>query len=202
MARIVKPSPLCPIHGMPQDRAACRGCNAAYMRMYLWRRRQNEPDRELWRRAKKRAHRYGIPFDLPEGDLIIPPSCPVLGIRLNSGGARSPGSPSLDRINPRLGYTRGNVRVISDRANRLKGARSLQELRACEAASSGPLRGEYRLIAEYVEREALLRDVRLKLEAKRPGWTEWMKVLIFLDKVFSQGHLVKENDDLLAYRNR
>jgi hypothetical protein len=39
-------------------------------------------------------------------------------------------SPSLDRIVPELGYVKGNVRVISDRANRIKRDATLEELRA------------------------------------------------------------------------
>ncbi len=192
MGRLVKPSHVCPEHGMPRDRANCRGCNAAYMRMYLWRRRQQQPDRELWRRARKRAAQFGIAFTIPEATIIIPPACPVLGIPLRWGGERSPYSPSLDRIIPALGYVPGNVRVISDRANRLKGARTMYQVRACERAASGPLRSEYRLIAEYLERESLLREVRLR--ASEPGWsaTEWNKIADFLDQVFSRGTLVDD----------
>lgn len=194
MGRLVKPSPVCPEHGMPRHRASCRGCNAAYMRAYGWRRRQEEPDKELWRRAQKRAQRFGIPFYLPETSLLIPPFCPVLGIPLRSGGERSPGSPSLDRIVPVLGYIEGNVRVISDRANRLKGDHTLVELRALEERSSGPLKSEYRLVAQYVEREDLLSEVRSKISNSRAG-REWKKVADFLERVFSRGQLITENDD-------
>lgn len=38
-------------------------------------------------------------------------------------------SPSLDRIRNELGYVRGNVIVISNRANRLKSDASIEELR-------------------------------------------------------------------------
>jgi hypothetical protein len=192
VARIVKPSSVCPIHGMPRHRATCRECNAAYMRDYLWRRRQEEPDRELWRRAKKRADRFGIPFDLPEPSLIIPPACPVLGIPLRSGGSRSPYSPSLDRIDPSRGYVQGNVRVISDRANRLKGAYTLPDLHDLERRALGPLRSEYRLIIEYVEREYLLDEVRVKA-ARKKGGQQWKPIEEFLENVFSRGRLVDLN---------
>lgn len=190
MARIVRPSPVCPEHGKPTKRADCRECNAAYMRDYLWRRCQARPDWALWHRAKKRAADRGLRFDLVASEIIIPPTCPALGIPLRIGKRRSPSSPSLDRIEPWRGYVSGNVRVISDRANRLKGARDLQQLRACAARSSGPLQAEFQLLAEYVEREALLREVRSKAERGRPGYREGAKIAIFLDKVFSRGQLL------------
>lgn len=43
------------------------------------------------------------------------------------GGANSP---SLDRIEPDLGYVAGNAIVISNRANRLKSDATIDELRA------------------------------------------------------------------------
>lgn len=190
MARLVIPSPLCPEHGLAIKRSECRECNAAYMRTYLWRRRQEEPDKELWRRAKKRADRRGIDFSLPEAALIIPPRCPVLGIPLRTGAKRSANSPSLDRIQPQLGYIPGNVRIISDQANRLKSNRSIVELRACHAHSTEPLRSQCQLLIEYVERESLLWEVRMKVESQRAGWKEWKKVHDFLEKVFGRGELV------------
>jgi hypothetical protein len=167
------------------------------MREYLWKRRQEEPDRALWQRARKRAADRGIPFDLPFDEVVIPPNCPVLGIPLKVGGERSPNSPSLDRIIPKRGYVSGNVRVISDRANRLKSDRDLQSLRACAAQSSGALAWEFRRIAEYVEREALLSQVRAKSEIGKRGAREWLEIAQFLNRVFSRGQLVDlemEND--------
>jgi len=190
MARIVRPSPVCPEHGKPTKRADCRECNAAYMRDYLWRRSQARPDWALWLRAKKRAADRGLQFDLSATEIIIPPTCPALGIPLRIGERRSPNSPSLDRIEPWRGYVSDNVRVISDRANRLKGPRDLQQLKSCAARSCGPLRAEFLLLAEYVEREALLREVREKVGKGRPGWREWAKIAAFLDKVFSRGQLI------------
>jgi hypothetical protein len=64
-------------------------------------------------------------------DIVIPLHCPVLGLPLyrNSGGAaQGPNSPSLDRIDPSLGYVQGNVKVISSRANAIKSNASPEEL--------------------------------------------------------------------------
>ena len=57
----------------------------------------------------------------------------MLGIKLNThvgetkAGAKAD-SPSLDRINPNLGYIKGNVWVISYRANMIKNNATLEEL--------------------------------------------------------------------------
>ena len=87
------------------------------------------PARNLWYKAKFRAVQYGIPFDISEDDIHIPNVCPVLGILLEQGeGTIRDTSPTLDRIKPELGYTKGNVRVVSNRANRIKNNGSTDEL--------------------------------------------------------------------------
>lgn len=80
-------------------------------------------------RAKKRARKLGIPFDLKKEDIIIPEFCPALGIKLEySDGSMSDNSPSIDRIIPELGYVKNNIIIISNRANRLKNNATLEEL--------------------------------------------------------------------------
>lgn len=81
-------------------------------------------------RVKSRAALRGIPFDLTIDDFQIPDICPALGIKLELGdkqGGRF-NSPSLDRIIPALGYVKGNVAVISRRANMIKTDAQLHEL--------------------------------------------------------------------------
>ena len=73
--------------------------------------------------ARERAKKKGIPFDLSPDDIRIPEVCPPLGIHLQRGRGKngpSPNSPSLDRKDPSKGYARGNVWVISWKANRIK----------------------------------------------------------------------------------
>jgi hypothetical protein len=178
--------PRCPRHGKPTKRDACRECNAAYMRGYLRRRRFEKPARTLWDRARKRAKDRGLPFALTKDSLAIPSTCPALGMRLHLRGRRMACSPSLDRIVPERGYVAGNVRVVSDRANRLKGKRSLEDLR--RLARSGPphLRDEYQMVATYVEREQLLQEVRAKATQTGRAGEEWAKIAAFLDRVFSR----------------
>ena len=79
------------------------------------------------------------------------------------------------------------MRVISDRANRLKGRRSLGDLRRLAVVGPAEFRADYHLVADYVERECLLRRVKQKaMRAGRAG-EEWAKVANFLDRVFRNG---------------
>jgi hypothetical protein len=82
--------------------------------------------------AKHRAKAKGIEFSLDPSDITIPDRCPVLGIKIAFGGesrkAIPENAPSIDRIDNRFGYIKGNVIVISWRANRLKGDASLAEM--------------------------------------------------------------------------
>src|SRR5579859_2401093 len=81
--------------------------------------------------AKKRAKEKGLPFNITDVDLTVPQFCPVLGIKIEFGYGAGPqdNSPSVDRIRPELGYVKGNVRVISNRANRLRSDATIAELK-------------------------------------------------------------------------
>lgn len=82
--------------------------------------------------ARTRAKEKGLMFDIHYDDIQIPNLCPVLRIPLipSVDGQQSDNSPSLDRKIPYLGYTKGNVRVISMRANRIKSDATSTELEA------------------------------------------------------------------------
>lgn len=174
----------CPIHGAQLKRAKCRCCNALYMSAYMRQRRRRDPVAALLERARERAARLGLPFNLHRRDVVVPPVCPVLGVPLATSSQRSSGSPSLDRIRPALGYVRGNVRVISDRANRLKGACTQERARERARSAPPPRRPDLEKIAAYIEREELLAEVRRKAAQGGRVGAEWEKVAIFLDKAF------------------
>lgn len=75
-------------------------------------------ERHILHRARARARKTGLDFDLDLADIVIPDLCPELGIPLERlAGFASPGTPSIDRIDNSRGYVRGNVRIISFRAN-------------------------------------------------------------------------------------
>jgi hypothetical protein len=97
----------------------------------------SRPVKPLIWAAKRRAKRKGIPFDICAADLLpLPTHCPVLGTKLNYGPGRgrklyeNGAAASLDRIhNNNLGYVKGNVIIVSLRANLLKGQATIEELR-------------------------------------------------------------------------
>jgi len=113
-----------------------RNRNVAWVREWAYDYRRRKPEQYLLRNARYRAKKMGVPFGLCLGDIMIPEVCPVLGIKIELGAGRTlsgwerNSSPSLDRVDNNKGYVKGNVRVISLRANGLKGAASIEELRA------------------------------------------------------------------------
>lgn len=84
-----------------------------------------EAAKEKVRTAKIRAKKVGVPFSLTVDDVlgVWPPDnlCPIFGTQFEQGqGNALPVSPTLDKINPSLGYVKGNIAIISYRANRMK----------------------------------------------------------------------------------
>jgi hypothetical protein len=83
----------------------------------------------MFRAAKKRAAVKGLAFSLQAADLKYTSICPVLGIPLDWNSTIAKGdSPSLDRINPALGYIPSNTWVISLKANTIKSNATPSEL--------------------------------------------------------------------------
>lgn len=84
----------------------------------------------MFSNARSRARKKGLPFELELSDITIPVICPLLGILLQPAHNKrpAPNSPSLDRIIPSLGYVKGNVWIISHKANTIKSNASLVEL--------------------------------------------------------------------------
>lgn len=91
----------------------------------------NNYEFSIFCKLRSRAKKNGIAFNLTPDDIIIPEYCPVLGIKIERNHGHSgyfDNSPSVDRIKPELGYTKGNIRVISNRANLLKNNATVEEL--------------------------------------------------------------------------
>jgi hypothetical protein len=73
--------------------------------------------------VRTRARKKNIPFNLTSAYVvsIAPTHCPVLGIPLQrSKTTGAPNSPSIDRIDPALGYVIGNIIIVSKLANQIK----------------------------------------------------------------------------------
>ena len=105
---------------------------------------------DLWAASKDRSNKEGIPFDIELTDISIPAICPVLGIPIDirlGRGRRQPDSPSLDKFIPSKGYVKGNIQVISWRANWLKNNGTTEE---------------WIKIAEWCQKE----EIKIKLQDK------------------------------------
>ncbi len=91
---------------------------------------KSHPENRLVNSARTRSKSKNIPFNIELSDIIIPKICPILGLELKVSitGKLQDTSPSLDRINPKLGYVKGNIRIISWRANTIKNNATLEEL--------------------------------------------------------------------------
>lgn len=122
-------------------RSLCRNCGREHKRAYRARNAQkvNEthlawarknPERRMWSDAKRRAKKDGRDFTIEISDIVVPRFCPVLGIELkrNTNGVSGGASPSIDRIDSSRGYEKGNVAVISNRANTIKSNATAGEL--------------------------------------------------------------------------
>ena len=89
----------------------------------------NNPEILLFRNAKSRASKKKLPFNITLEDISIPKICPVLGIELSTtNNSCEDNSPTIDRFIPEEGYIKGNISVISARANRIKNDATISEI--------------------------------------------------------------------------
>ena len=87
-------------------------------------------EQSMWTMAKIRARRKELPFTITIHDIIIPEFCPMLGIPIIRALEKlNDNSPTLDRREGHKGYVKGNIRVISYKANRAKSNLTLDEMR-------------------------------------------------------------------------
>ena len=88
-------------------------------------------------KARARALKKNLPFDIDLAYIrsIVPSHCPVFNLplewslRRELGPVSLPNSPSLDRIDPSKGYVKGNVWIISNKANAIKNSATHEELK-------------------------------------------------------------------------
>lgn len=83
------------------------------------------PEILLFKGARVRAKRWGLPFNITAADVkaCIPKDgrCPITSEPFERGvGKVGPRSMTLDRVEPSRGYVRGNISVISHLANTIK----------------------------------------------------------------------------------
>ena len=88
--------------------------------------------------ARRRAKKKNLPFDIDQEYVrsLVVSHCPVFGMPLEWSARREdgrnaalPSSPSLDRIDPTKGYVKGNIWIISHKANVFKSYATHEELK-------------------------------------------------------------------------
>ena len=92
---------------------------------------KEHPEKKMLSSARSRAKRDNLQFNLTIDDIVIPEFCPVLGMKMERCkglGHAKDNSPSLDKITPEKGYVKGNVCIISHKANKIKSNASINDL--------------------------------------------------------------------------
>lgn len=99
---------------------------------FVKRKYANRTDRRkgyILRNIKFSAKKRNLDFNLKYSDFELPIFCPILGVKLEYGkNTNSPFNASIDRIDNTKGYIRGNIIVISRKANLMKNDASLEDL--------------------------------------------------------------------------
>lgn len=104
-----------------------------FHKQWLINKKQEDPSRFIYYSAKQRSKASNIIFNITKQDVLdVYPrdnKCPMLGLVLKVNIEKTKeNSPSLDRIIPEKGYVKGNIIVISHKANRIKNNASLDDL--------------------------------------------------------------------------
>lgn len=88
-------------------------------------------EKRILKDIKTRAKKLGYDFNLDISDIVIPENCPVFGFKLCKGlenNANKQRSISVDRIDNLKGYVKGNIQIISFKANTMKNNATIEEL--------------------------------------------------------------------------
>lgn len=109
----------------------CKPCYFERNKEYQKKYRKNNRFAIRMRSCRARAKEFNLPYDLDEDYLksIWTGVCPAFGVEIDINAKKGePHSAQLDRIVPSLGYVRGNVIWLSERANRIKDDATAEEL--------------------------------------------------------------------------
>lgn len=117
-------------------REICKACSLKSINKSRYcspeaRRKQHkkDPRKVMLVHAKTRAIKNNLDFNISYDDIIVPEKCPLLGIPLFVSNRKvGPNSPTIDRLICNKGYVKGNVLVISHKANCAKNDLTLEEL--------------------------------------------------------------------------
>lgn len=130
-----------PIKLFDKDSSRTYGSHKGYSRKCkLCKKAQRSIISELVSSARKRAAQKRLPFEINtytirELNTRQNGRCAISNIPLNwIPSSRLEGQicpfdrASIDRINPKLGYTKGNIQLVIDMANRAKGSHTIKEV--------------------------------------------------------------------------
>lgn len=114
-------------------------------------------ERYILTRAKNRAKKLGLDFNLELSDIVIPEICPLLEVPIVLGNADDyEYSPSIDRIDNSKGYVKGNVWIISKKANSMKNSATKEELtNFCKNVTRYSLSNKENELIEQEDKEPL-----------------------------------------------
>lgn len=108
-------------------------------------RRQKEikfeaPEKYILGRIKRSAKKRDLDFNLTVEDIIIPHPCPILEIpiQLNLETPKD-NSISVDRLDSSKGYIKGNIRIISHKANAYKNNMKIETIERLLAYMKGEI---------------------------------------------------------------
>lgn len=112
-------------------RPYCYDCANDILRARYESHKRTKPFLHKASRTRSRASSLKVPYDLDADYLegIWTGFCPVYGMKISLHGKRGePDTAELDRIIPDKGYTKGNVRFLSRKANSHKNNMTLDEI--------------------------------------------------------------------------
>lgn len=91
--------------------------------------RNTPPNLKVFYQSKSRANTRNIEFNIEPEDIFIPQECPYLKVPFIIGTKENyQYTHSLDRIDNDKGYIKGNVEIISKKANSMKNNATNEEL--------------------------------------------------------------------------
>jgi len=110
--------------------------NFWYVGLYQSKTKEDAHIEIMYNNALQRARLYNLPFDIDIEYLksIKTNRCPIFDMELSWGKIgeghknMAESSPSLDKIKPEYGYVKGNVCIISNKANKIKQDVGYEEL--------------------------------------------------------------------------